>query len=106
MIGKLFSLPMIAALMIYKIFISPILSFFGVKCIHHPSCSSYAKLAITRHGPWYGGWMTLARLLRCQPFERLGGTCGVDNVPENITTPPIYAPWRVAIWRGTNSAQD
>ena len=102
MIGKLISLPMIATLMIYKIFISPILSFFGVKCNHHPSCSSYAKLAITRHGPWFGGWMTLARLLRCQPW----GTCGVDNVPENITTPPIYAPWRVAVWRGTNSAQD
>ena len=100
--GKLISLPMIAALMIYKIFISPVLSFFGVKCSHHPSCSSYAKLAIERHGPWFGGWMTLARLLRCQPW----GTCGVDNVPENITTPPIYAPWRVAIWRGTHSAPD
>jgi len=99
MIAKLISLPMIAALIIYKIFISPILSFFGVKCSHHPSCSSYAKLAISRHGPWFGGWMTLARLLRCQPW----GTCGVDNVPENITTPPIYAPWRVAMWRGTNS---
>lgn len=99
MIRRVFSLPMIAALMIYKIFISPILSFFGVKCSHHPSCSTYSKQAITRHGPWYGGWMTLARLLRCQPW----GTSGVDNVPENITTPPIYAPWRVAMWRGTNS---
>jgi len=99
MIAKLLSLPMLAALMIYKLFISPILFFFGVRCRHEPSCSSYSKIAIERHGPWYGGWMTLARLLRCQPW----GTSGVDNVPENITTPPIYAPWRAALWTQTNS---
>ena len=38
--------------------------------------------AIERFGLWAGGWMTLARLLRCQPF----GTSGIDLVPE--TAPP------------------
>ena len=38
--------------------------------------------AIARFGLWAGGWMTLARLLRCQPW----GTSGIDNVP--ITAPP------------------
>jgi len=43
--------------------------------------------------------MTLARLLRCQPF----GTSGLDFVP--ATLPPHarwYMPWRFARWRGTN----
>ena len=44
--------------------------------------------------------MTLARLLRCQPF----GTSGIDNVP---TIKPAgacwYLPWRFARWRGVNA---
>lgn len=45
--------------------------------------------------------MTLARLLRCNPW----GTSGIDNVPQ--MTPPDarwYLPWRYARWRGTNAA--
>jgi hypothetical protein len=45
--------------------------------------------------------MTLARLLRCQPF----GTSGLDFVPE--APPPgarWYLPRRYARWRGTNAA--
>jgi len=92
----------VALLWVYKLFISPILYFFGVRCRHEPSCSTYSKQAITRFGFWAGGWMTLARLLRCQPFERLGATSGVDNVPEQVKKPPIWAPWRYGLWRGTN----
>ena len=44
--------------------------------------------------------MTLARLLRCQPW----GTSGIDRVP---ATPPDgarwYLPWRYARWRGVNA---
>jgi len=49
---------------------------------------------------WGGGWMTLARLLRCQPW----GTSGIDNVP--ATTPTAahwYLPWRYGRWRGVNA---
>ena len=49
---------------------------------------------------WGGGWMTLARILRCHPF----GTSGIDNVP--LTTPPgarWYLPWRYGRWRGVNA---
>ena len=86
MLGRLLAWPfrivMLAALAVYKLIISPVFFAFGVRCRHEPSCSSYSQQAIKQHGPWLGGWMTLARLLRCQPFERLGGTCGVDNVPK------------------------
>ncbi|MGB0908345.1 MAG: membrane protein insertion efficiency factor YidD [Maricaulaceae bacterium] len=83
----------------YKVVLSPPLSVIGVKCRHMPSCSSYSQEAIIAHGLWAGCWMTLARLIRCNPF----GTHGVDNVPECITKPPIWAPWRYGLWRGTHN---
>ena len=95
--------PMLALLWIYKIFISPVLYFFGVRCRHYPSCSSYSVQAITRYGPWAGGWMTLARLMRCHPFKRLGATSGVDNIPQDVTKPPLWAPWQYGVWHGTNT---
>jgi hypothetical protein len=45
--------------------------------------------------------MTLARLLRCQPF----GTSGLDFVPDCLSpSARWYLPWRYARWRGTNAA--
>jgi putative membrane protein insertion efficiency factor len=60
---------------IYRHTLSPLV---GYNCRHLPTCSVYADEALDRFGLWGGGWMTLARLLRCQPF----GTSGIDNVPE------------------------
>tara|TARA_Y100001968_G_scaffold329171_1_gene377918 strand:+ start:941 stop:1207 length:267 start_codon:yes stop_codon:yes gene_type:complete len=59
----------------YKKLLSPIL---GPRCRFIPSCSSYAVEAITRHGPWKGGWLSLIRLSRCHPFT----PCGCDPVPD------------------------
>ena len=50
-------------------------------------------------GLWAGGWMTLARLLRCQPW----GTSGIDYVPAQApANARWYLPWRYARWRGVN----
>jgi putative membrane protein insertion efficiency factor len=46
-------------------------------CRFHPTCSVYAHEAITEHGPWRGGWLTVRRLGRCRPF----GPSGYDPVP-------------------------
>jgi putative membrane protein insertion efficiency factor len=62
----------------YRLTLSPLI---GNTCRHLPTCSRYADEAIARHGLWAGGWMTVARLLRCQPF----GTSGLDFVAR---TPP------------------
>jgi putative membrane protein insertion efficiency factor len=82
----------------YRFTLSPLI---GANCRHLPTCSQYADEAFARHGFWAGGWMTLARVLRCQPF----GTSGLDFVP---TEPPAgacwYLPWRYGRWRGTNAA--
>jgi uncharacterized protein len=85
-----------AAVKAYRLMLSPLI---GSDCRHLPTCSQYADEALARHGFWAGGWMTLARLMRCQPF----GTAGLDFVP--AAPPPgarWYLPWRYGRWRGTN----
>src|SRR5271165_3883806 len=87
-----------ALIWLYRHTLSPLV---GYNCRHLPTCSVYADEAIERFGLWAGGWMTLARLLRCQPW----GTSGIDLVP---ATPPRdarwYLPWRYARWRGVNGS--
>jgi len=81
----------------YRHTLSPLV---GYNCRHLPTCSVYGDEAIERFGLWAGGWMTLARLLRCHPF----GTSGIDNVP--LSAPPTarwYLPWRYGRWRGVNA---
>ena len=58
----------------YQLILSPHLP---PACRFFPSCSHYALLALQRHGAFRGSWLTLKRLLRCQPF----GTAGYDPVP-------------------------
>ena len=64
-------------LRLYKRWLSPLI---GQHCRFYPSCSDYARGAITRFGPWRGSLLTVWRLLRCQPL------CdgGEDPVPERF----------------------
>lgn len=61
----------------YQIFISP---WLGHNCRYLPTCSQYSLEAIEKFGPIKGLWLTIFRLLRCQPF----GGSGVDEVPKNF----------------------
>jgi putative membrane protein insertion efficiency factor len=82
---------------LYRYTFSPLV---GFHCRHLPTCSEYADAAIERFGLWAGGWMTLARLLRCHPL----GTKGLDFVPETLPADSRwYMPWRYGRWRGTNA---
>ncbi|HVV62669.1 MAG TPA: membrane protein insertion efficiency factor YidD [Pseudolabrys sp.] len=77
-----------------------LLPLIGPRCRHLPSCSEYAEEAIGRFGLWRGGWMSLARLLRCHPY----GTSGLDFVPPSLPeNARWYLPWRYGRWRGTQS---
>jgi uncharacterized protein len=58
----------------YQRLISPLL---GPRCRFAPSCSEYAQESIARFGAFYGTWLTLRRLVRCQPFS----PGGWDPVP-------------------------
>jgi uncharacterized protein len=80
----------------YRLTLSPLI---GFHCRHLPTCSDYADQALDRFGLWAGGWMTLARLLRCQPW----GTSGLDFVPEALPAQARwYLPWRYGRWRGVD----
>ena len=61
-------LPRNAARALIWIYRHTLSSLVGYNCRHLPTCSAYSDEAIERFGLWAGGWMTLARLLRCQPF--------------------------------------
>ena len=58
----------------YKGAISPLTP---PSCRFTPSCSTYALEAIRRHGPIYGLYLALRRILRCHPW----GGSGYDPVP-------------------------
>ena len=58
----------------YKYLISPILP---NACRYNPTCSQYAVEALKKHGPIKGGWLTLKRILSCNPW----GGHGFDPVP-------------------------
>ena len=85
-----------ALVRLYRISLSPLV---GFHCRHVPTCSQYSDEALERFGLWAGGWMTLARLLRCQPW----GTAGLDYVPGELPARARwYLPWRYGRWRGVN----
>lgn len=46
-------------------------------CRFYPSCSHYGYEAINKYGFLKGGWLTVKRLARCQPFH----PGGYDPVP-------------------------
>jgi putative membrane protein insertion efficiency factor len=58
----------------YKFFISPIT---GASCRYTPTCSTYGLQAIQKYGPFKGGWLTLKRIVSCNPW----GGHGHDPVP-------------------------
>jgi putative membrane protein insertion efficiency factor len=68
----------------------------GRTCRHLPTCSEYTQEAIWTFGFWPGGWMGLARFVRCRP----GGTHGYDPVPQALpASGRWYLPWRYGHWR-------
>jgi len=99
-IRRLLRLPRLAGralIWVYRHTLSPLV---GYNCRHLPTCSVYGDEAIDRYGLWAGGWMTLARLLRCHPF----GTSGIDLVPSALPGGARwYLPWRYGRWRGVNA---
>jgi uncharacterized protein len=69
------------ALRFYKAYLSML---FAGSCRFEPTCSRYSYEAIERFGVLRGSWLTLKRLLRCQPFS---GKFGSDPVPEVWSAP-------------------
>jgi len=65
----------IALIKIYQKLISP---FFTGSCRFYPSCSQYSIEAFQIHGFFYGLYLSISRVLRCNPLCK----CGYEPVPE------------------------
>ena len=58
----------------YQVCISPV---FPPCCRFYPTCSVYALEAIQKYGPFKGLYLSIKRILRCNPFA----SGGYDPVP-------------------------
>ncbi|MEO0370642.1 MAG: membrane protein insertion efficiency factor YidD [Pseudomonadota bacterium] len=74
LLARIFSWPVKA----YRLIGSP---WVGHNCRYHPTCSAYALEALEKHGAFKGGWLTLKRIGRCNPW----GGQGYDPVPDKGT---------------------
>lgn len=68
---------LLALIGFYRRFLSPVL---GRNCRFHPTCSRYASDALRKHGVWAGGWLSLWRILRCNPWNP--SRTLIDPVPD------------------------
>jgi len=71
---KLIGLVFIGLIRFYQLAISPILP---ASCRYTPTCSQYSLEAIKKYGPFKGGYLSIRRILRCNPW----GGHGHDPVP-------------------------
>jgi len=72
--SKILTYPFVLLIKIYQLGISPLL---GSQCRFTPTCSQYAKEALQKHGVFKGIWLTINRIIRCNPW----GGHGHDPVP-------------------------
>ena len=71
---NLLSKLMIGLIKLYQMTLSPLI---GRSCRYTPTCSNYGLEAIRKYGPFKGGWLTLKRIVSCNPW----GGSGYDPVP-------------------------
>jgi len=66
--------PLIIVVKLYQLLISPL---FPPHCRYTPTCSQYTVEALKTHGLLYGSWLSIKRILSCNPW----GGSGYDPVP-------------------------
>ncbi len=74
LISKAVSSVLIGMIKLYQVTLSP---FIGRSCRYTPTCSNYGIEAIRKHGPIKGTYLTIKRVLSCNPW----GGSGYDPVP-------------------------
>ncbi|NVO21897.1 membrane protein insertion efficiency factor YidD [Donghicola mangrovi] len=58
----------------YRLVLSP---WIGTSCRFQPTCSAYSLEALEKHGAIKGTYLTIHRIIRCNPW----GGSGYDPVP-------------------------
>ncbi|MDX9848293.1 MAG: membrane protein insertion efficiency factor YidD [Tenuifilaceae bacterium] len=74
LIKKLLIYILIFPIKVYQLAISP---YFPASCRYTPTCSAYSLEAIKKHGPIKGLWLSIKRIVSCNPW----GGHGYDPVP-------------------------
>ncbi|MBT8262664.1 MAG: membrane protein insertion efficiency factor YidD [Bacteroidia bacterium] len=74
MLKKILIYPFVLLIKAYQRFISPL---FPSTCRYTPSCSHYTVEALQVHGLFKGSWLSLKRIVSCNPW----GGSGYDPVP-------------------------
>jgi uncharacterized protein len=70
----------------YQVYISPMTP---PSCRFFPVCSEYSRVAFLRHGFLRGFWLTVARIVRCNPFNA-GGWDPVPSRKGELPDTPSY----------------
>ena len=65
---------LILLIRLYQITLSP---WLGGACRYTPTCSNYGIQALEKYGAFKGGWLTIKRVVSCNPW----GGSGYDPVP-------------------------
>jgi putative membrane protein insertion efficiency factor len=81
-------------IVLYQRTLSPLL---GDCCRFEPSCSRYAALCLRHHSPGRASWLSLLRVLRCNPLFR--GGYDPPPLPSHVTLAADDVDWqRVSDW--------
>ena len=79
MFSKIIIYPFLLLIRFYQVAISP---FTPASCRFEPTCSHYSIEALKIHGLFYGGFLSIKRIVSCHPW----GKTGYDPVPPKKTT--------------------
>ncbi|MDT0540433.1 membrane protein insertion efficiency factor YidD [Croceitalea sp. P059] len=71
---KILIAPFVFLVRAYQLLISP---YTPATCRFSPTCSTYTLNALKKHGLFKGGWLSLKRIISCNPW----GGKGYDPVP-------------------------
>lgn len=63
---------LINSILFYKKHISIFFEKNGTNCKFYPTCSEYAIQAIEKYGSIKGSFISIKRILRCNPFSKGG----------------------------------
>lgn len=78
---------LMAVVKAYRLLLSP---WLGSACRFEPTCSVYSLQALEQHGALAGSYLTLFRLVRCQPYCD-GGHDPVPPILPGIGSSPIFS---------------
>lgn len=74
-VSNIFKKLLILLVKFYRVCISPYKG--NIHCRYIPTCSQYALEALEKYGPIKGTYLSIKRILRCNPFSK----GGYDPVP-------------------------